>query len=100
MRHEKGRDLEAREELLELAPDGRLRVGVERRERLVEQEHLRVAGERAREGDALALTARQLSGTSVGEVTDAKAVEVLVGLVAARILDVPADRKVMCGKRA
>ena len=53
-------DLEPGEELLQLRPDVRFRVSVERRERLVEQQDVRVAGERARERDALALAAREV----------------------------------------
>src|SRR6476646_1792265 len=69
-------------------------MGVERGERLVEQQDLGVAREGAGERDALALAARETAGTSVLEVTDPEAVEVLVGLVAARVLDVLAHGQV------
>src|SRR6476646_10460388 len=69
-------------------------MGVERGERLVEQQDLGVAREGAGERDALALAARETAGTSVLEVTDPEAVEVLVGLVAARVLDVRAHVEV------
>ena len=42
-------------------------LGVERAERLVEQQHLRLHRERAREGNALALSARKLVGVALGE---------------------------------
>src|SRR5439155_4363377 len=46
------------------------RVRIERGHRLVEQEHLRPASERARERDALALTAGPLGRLRLGEVLD------------------------------
>ena len=74
-------------------------MGVERRERLVEQQDLRVARERAGERDALALAARELAGPRVGEVRDPEALEVLVDGLAPRVLDVLCAR-VRCGKSA
>jgi hypothetical protein len=47
----------------QLAPD----LGVERSERLVEQQDARVAGERPGERDALALAARQLARVALAE---------------------------------
>jgi hypothetical protein len=41
--------------------------GVEVRERLVEQQHPRLEHERAGDGDALLLAARQLAGQSLAE---------------------------------
>jgi hypothetical protein len=64
-----------REVALELGPDVDPGAGVERGHRLVEQEQPRVAGQRAGEGDALRLAARELGGTSVGEVAQAEACE-------------------------
>ena len=49
------------------APQLLAHLGVERAERLVEQQHLRLDRERPREGDALALAARQLRGVAVGQ---------------------------------
>ena len=57
VRDEDRRQRELAQQLLQLGAHRALRVRVERGERLVEQEHARVAGERARERDALALAA-------------------------------------------
>ena len=94
MRHEQGRDLETGEELLQLDSHLDLRVGVERRERLVEQEDLGVAREGAGERDALALAAREAAGQRVFEMPDLEALEVLVRGMAARVLDVLAHGQV------
>ena len=51
---------------------------VERAERLVEQQHLRLHGERARERHALPLAARQLVGVAVGEAVQVDQLEQLV----------------------
>ena len=48
------------EQLAQFGADARPRVRVERGERLVQQEDLRIACERSRERDALALSAREL----------------------------------------
>ena len=56
---------------------------IERGERLVEQQHLRLARERSRERDALALATGELRRAGVGEVRDAEALE-QVGAVAPR----------------
>ena len=56
-----GRDLDTG-----LDPQRRVEVG----ERLVEQEHLRVAHDRAADGDALALAARELARLAVEQVRD------------------------------
>ena len=55
---------------MQLGPHLPARVRIERGHRLVEQEHLRPASERARERDALALTAGQLGRLRLGEVLD------------------------------
>ena len=88
VRDEQRRDLEPGEQLVQLGADRRLRVRVERGERLVEEQHLRVAGERAGERDALPLAAGELAGMRVREVPDPEPLEVLVGRVPARVLDV------------
>src|SRR5207302_5822993 len=82
-----GRKGELLEELAELGADGGARVGVERGERLVEEEHARPARERARERDPLPLAARELARLRAGEVGDAEALEERP--VAAREADVP-----------
>ncbi len=62
VRDEDRRQPELAEELVQLGADGRLRVRVERRERLVEQQRRGPARERAGERDTLALAARELRG--------------------------------------
>ncbi len=49
--------------------------GVERTERLIEQQHARIAGECAGEGDPLALAARELAWLGAGEMLEAEAPE-------------------------
>ena len=56
--------VELGEQVLQLAAHDAARVRVQRRQRLVEQQHRRVARERARERDALALAAGQRSSAS------------------------------------
>ncbi len=70
------------------------RVRIERRERLVEQQDLRVACERSRERDALALAARELSRARAGEVGDPEPLHQGGGLLLAPELDVLRDREV------
>ena len=94
VRDEQDRDAEPGEQVVQLGADRRLRVRVERRERLVEQQDLRVARERARERDALPLAAGELARPRVREVRDAKALEVVVRSVTPRVLDVLANRHV------
>ena len=53
-------------------------LGVERAERLVEQEHARLDGERAGEGDALLLSAGELRGIARSEVAEPHDVEQFV----------------------
>ena len=50
---------------------------IERAERLVEQQHLRLHGQRAGERHALALAARQLGRVAVGELVDLDELEQL-----------------------
>ena len=68
---EQGRQRQGAEHVLQLAAHGRARVRVERRERLVEEQDLRVARQGARDGHALALAARQPARALVGQVGDA-----------------------------
>ncbi len=60
VRDEQRRQAELAQQLLQLAANRDLRVRVERGERLVEQQHARVARERAGERDPLALAAGEL----------------------------------------
>src|SRR5207245_4839898 len=59
----------------QLGSDRIARVGIERGERLVQQQHLRRARERTGEGDALALAAGQLARARVREVGDPEPLE-------------------------
>ncbi len=59
----------------QLATGGRAGAGVERRQRLVEQQRFRTDGESARDGDPLALAARQRARPGVGPVGEPEAVE-------------------------
>ena len=82
--HEQRGQPELAEELLELATHRDLRVRVERRERLVEQQDARVARERPGERDALPLAARQLARPRLRKMRDPEPLEVLVDALAAR----------------
>ena len=84
-------DAEPSEEVVELRPDIGLGVGVECGERLVEQQHVRVARERARERDPLAFSAGEIRWPGSFQMPDREPVEVLVGRVALRVFDVLAD---------
>ena len=79
---------------MHLRPHRALRVSIERREGLVEQEHIGIACECACERDALALTARQLVRAGVREVRDPEALEVFVDPLTARVRDVLPDGQV------
>ena len=81
VRDEQDRDAEPASRSCSSARTTALRVGVERGERLVEQQHLRVARERSRERDALALAAGELGRAGALEVRDREPLEVLVGRV-------------------
>ena len=61
VRDEQRRQAQLGEELRELAADDAARVRIERGERLVEQQHGRVARERAGKRDSLALATRELA---------------------------------------
>jgi hypothetical protein len=71
---------------------------VERRERLVEEENGRVARERARQRDALPLAAREIAGSSTGQMRDPKALEQLVDALSAAEGDIASTSR--CGKSA
>ncbi len=68
VRDDQRRQLERAQELLELGAHARLRVGVEGRQRLVEEQDARVARERPREGNALPLAARELTRPRLRQV--------------------------------
>ena len=64
------RDAELLLEPLDLTASRHPELGVEVRERLVHQEYRRLADDRPRQGDALALPARELPGAPVEQVVD------------------------------
>ena len=70
--------VEVAQQLGELESHGRARDRVERGERLVQQQHGRVARERARQADALPLAARELTRPCLRQVPDTEALEQLV----------------------
>ncbi len=72
---EHGGQPERLEQLAQFGADARPRVRVERGERLVQQEDLRIACERSRERNALALSARELRDACVREMGDPEALE-------------------------
>ena len=88
VRDEQRRQPELAQQLLQLAAHGDLRVRVERRERLVEEQHARVARERAGERDPLALAAGELGRPRLGEMRDPEPLEVLVDPLAPAVGDV------------
>ena len=85
---EQRRALQRGQQLLQLAAHHLPGVGIEGRERLVEQEHAGVAGQRARQGHALALAAGEPVGTRLGEVGDAEALQQLADALRAAEADV------------
>ena len=75
VRDEQRGEGEVAQQLVQLAAHLRLRMRVERSERLVEQQHRRVPREGPGERDALTLAAGELSGTRVCEVRDPEPLE-------------------------
>ena len=67
-----GRHLEALVQRLDLRAHLHAQLGVEIGERLVEQEHLRIAHDGAAHGDALPLAARELAGIAVQQLLEAE----------------------------
>jgi hypothetical protein len=63
--HENGRDVELALDLAQFHLHRRPQILVERRERLVEQQHRRIDNQRARQRDALLLTAGQLARRAI-----------------------------------
>src|SRR4051794_41715953 len=82
------------QQLVELRAHGGFRVRIERGERLVEEQHARVARERACERDPLPLSARERFGPRLREVRDAEALEQLVDSRLAGVGDVRANAQV------
>ena len=94
VRDEDHRQPEVAQQLAQLEPHRRLRVRVERRQRLVEEQHVRLARERAGERDALLLAAGELGRPRVRERGDVEPLEQLVHARAARVRDVLAHGQV------
>ena len=94
VRDEQRRQPQLGQQLGELAADDVARVRVERRERLVEQEHRRVARERPRERDPLPLAAGEVARPRLREVRDPEALEQLVDALPAAEGDVAAHVEV------
>ncbi len=69
-------------------------MGVERGERLVQEQHARVARERPREGDALPFATRELAGPRLRQVRDVEALEQLADTLLAAVRDVRLDAQV------
>ena len=76
---------------MQLDPNLSLRVRVERREWLVEQQHGRVARERSCKSNPLAFAAGQLAGPLIREMGDPEAFEQLVDAITPGIADVGAN---------
>jgi hypothetical protein len=69
---------------------------VERAERLVEEEHVRLDGKRARERHPLSLPARELRGVAVGEPTELHELEELFDALLDLALRPPSDLEPEC----
>ena len=81
------------EERPQLGPDAAARVWVEGGHRLVEEQDLRLMGERSREGHALLLATGQLGRLRLRQVSDPEPLE-QVARLASREGHVPLDRQV------
>ena len=77
--HQQGGEAQLPEEIEQLGAHLRARVGVEGGERLVEEQHGRVARHGPGQAHALALAARQAPRPRVGQVGDAEPLQQLVG---------------------
>ncbi len=90
---------ELAEDLVELGAHRRARMRVERGQRLVEQQHRRVARERPRESDPLALAARERPCTRApAQVRDPEALEQLAHIGVARRAEADVRRHVEVGE--
>ena len=67
------------------APEILANLGVERAERLVEQQHARLDGQRAGEGHTLALPTRELRGIAIGELRELDEVEQIADALGDRV---------------
>ena len=75
MSHEQSRMARPVVQFAQPAPEIATDLGVERAERLVQQEHTRVDGKGARKRDALTLPARELGGTALAKATQLHEIE-------------------------
>ena len=91
VRHEQRRQGEALQQLAQLRSDRHARVSVEGGQRLVEQQHRGIAGERTRETDALPLAARQRLGLRPRQVRDPETLEQLGDALAPGVAHVLLD---------
>ena len=98
--HDDGRKPEPVEQLTQLGANTAARVRVERGQRLVEQEHRRVARERAGERDTLALATGELLDARPREVADAEPVEQLLDPRRAVGAEADVAEHVRCGNSA
>ncbi len=73
MRDEHDGDVEGHEMAAQVFAQLAAQAGVERGERLVEQQQARLGDKRTREGDALLLTAGDLTGAAMSLLIEAKA---------------------------
>ncbi len=94
VRHEQRGEVQLREQVLQLSADDAAGLCVERRERLVEEQHGRVARQRASEGDTLALAAGDGIRALAREMVDAEALQQLAGPIASAERHVLPDRQV------
>ncbi|EAU68781.1 conserved hypothetical protein [Stigmatella aurantiaca DW4/3-1] len=99
VRHVDARHAQALLELFDLRAHGHAQLGVQVGQRLVEEEHGRLAHDGAAQGHALALATGQLFGLAVQEVGDGqhlgRLVHQLVHLRARRLADLQAELEVL-----
>ena len=103
VRHVDERDADLALELPQLELQVLAELGVERAERLVEQQHLRVEHQRPGQGDALLLAAGELRRTALGEIADADELERLADAAVGLVLRGPsgsAARRRRCPRRS
>jgi hypothetical protein len=93
MRHVQEADPEFPLKALQFAAHMLPKEGIERRQRLIEEQDLRTGDQRARQRDALLLTARHLPRQALGEAAHLNEVKELARPLAPRGLRHPSDFK-------
>jgi hypothetical protein len=78
---------------LQLDLHGFAQLQVQRTERLVEQQHIRIQHHAAGNGNALLLAAGKLGNLAIGDIRQGNALENVVHLGADHVLGSPAQRK-------